>query len=102
MTNSEADRLDRIESIIEALAQATKSNTAQLAAEIDRTQQRVEMNTQIAQQLLNISSQMMATQTREQDTQAQALRALNAALIRIDAFLDLLMATADRSDGDAL
>lgn len=80
MTNSGADRLDRIEQLIE-------QNSQQIA----RTQSQVALNSQAIQVLIQTSQQALQVQTTERQQLDQTLASINASLERIDRIMDYLL-----------
>lgn len=78
MTNSDPNRLDRIERLVE-----------ENATQISQTQRQVDLNSQAIQQLIQIQRQTFERSESEMDS-------IRASLERIDRIMDYLM----RRDGD--
>ncbi|MBF2047296.1 MAG: hypothetical protein EDM05_035190 [Leptolyngbya sp. IPPAS B-1204] len=78
--NSNENRLDRIERLVE-----------QNAEQIARTQRQVDANSQAIATLLQTSQQMLTLQQQESQQFNQSINSINAALERIDRVMDYLL-----------
>lgn len=85
--NSNENRLDRIERLVE-----------QNAEQISRTQRQVDSNSQAIATLLQTTQQMLTLQQQESQQFTQSLNSINAAIERIDRVLNYLLRQQNRSD----
>lgn len=85
--NSNENRLDRIERLVE-----------QNAEQISRTQRQVDSNSQAIATLLQTTQQMLVLQQQESQQFTQSLNSINAAIERIDRVLNYLLRQQNRSD----
>lgn len=96
MTNSEGERLERLERLLATFAPQAESFFQQLDSRIRRIQHQIDANSMHIEKITESLYLIAGNEETAPPTINQSLQLLNASLERIEVFLDLLMAQEDR------